>query len=357
MRGADKTAHLLHVLTCEKARRYVFKDYIAMIRFLFSLAACAWATTSTAEPPHTFNNSSIANAEHVNENFADLDTRLESLEASVFADGFSRDTRSQGWPKVNIDCSSSPGALANEWQQITTFERVLLRITGSCNEPAGGMVLIGQKVALTGNNRDDNSGYGTCNTSGTILDDGDGSISLQLSNNSSLQLECIQLGVDEPATISTYHSDLLRFYEGVSTGSDNLSVNIQNGGFFRTFSWPQAIASLSVSTGSTALIRGHVDLSTVAVEHNSTFISEGAGYLNEDRPGGGTITSMSARWGSQIHFRDFAHNITVGSLVGGESSLIFEKTYSSSCPRVQIDSEALASDSKLYTELQGFCTP
>ena len=336
---------------------FLHSGLVSVLRAVLIIAGSTLPIAALSEPPHTFSNNSVANAEHVNENFTDLDTRLESLEASVFADGFSRDTRSQGWPKVNIDCSSSPGALANEWQQITTYERVLLRITGSCNEPAGGMVFIGQKVALTGNNRDDNSGLGTCNTSGTILDDGDGSISLQLSNNASLRLECIQLGVDEPATISTYHSDLLRFYEGVSTGSDNLSVNIQNGGFFRTISWPQAIASLSVSTGSTALIRGHVELSTVAVEHNSTFISEGAGYLNEDRPGGGTITSMSARWGSQIHFRDFAHNITVGSLVGGESSLIFEKTYYSSCPRVQIDSEALASDSKLYTELQGFCTP
>lgn len=336
---------------------FLHSGLVSVLRAVLIIAGSTLPIAALSEPPHTFSNNSVANAEHVNENFTDLDTRLESLEASVFADGVSQDLRSHGWPKVNIDCSSNPSALANEWQQITTYERVLLRITGSCNEPAGGMVFIGQKVALTGNNRDDNSSYGTCNTSGTILDDGDGSISLQLSNNSSLQLECIQLGVDEPATISTYHSDLLRFYEGVSTGSDNLSVNIQNGGFFRTFSWPQAIASLSVSTGSTALIRGHVDLSTVAVEHNSTFISEGAGYLNEDRPGGGTITSMSARWGSQIHFRDFAHKITVGSLVGGEGSLIFEKNYYVGCPRVQIDNEVLASDSKLYTELQAGCTP
>lgn len=336
---------------------FLHSGLVSVLRAVLIIAGSTLPIAALSEPPHTFSNNSVANAEHVNENFTDLDTRLESLEASVFADGVSQDLRSQGWPKVNIDCSSNPSALANEWQQITTYERVLLRITGSCNEPAGGMLFWGQKVALTGNSRDDNSGLGTCNTRGTILDDGDGSLSLFLSNNASLHIECIQLGVDEPATISTYHSDLLRFYEGVSTGSDNLSVNIQNGGFFRTISWPQAIASLSVSTGSTALIRGHLELSTVAVEHNSTFISEGAGYLNEDRPGGGTITSMSARWGSQIHFRDFTHNITIGSLVGGEGSLIFEKTYSSSCPRVQIDSEALESDSKLYTELQGFCAP
>lgn len=336
---------------------FLHSGLVSVLRAVLIIAGSTLPIAALSEPPHTFSNNSVANAEHVNENFTDLDTRLESLEASVFADGVSQDLRSYGWSKVNIDCSSNPSALANEWQQITTYERVLLRITGSCIEPAGGMLFSGQKAALTGNSRDDNSGLGTCNTRGTILDDGDGSLSLFLSNNASLHIECIQLGVEEPATITTYHSDLLRFNEGVSTGSNNLSVNIQNGGFFRTISWPQAIASLSVSTGSTALIRGHLELSTVAVEHNSTFISEGAGYLNEDRPGGGTITSMSARWGSQIHFRDFTHNITIGSLVGGEGSHIFEKTYSSSCPRVQIDSEALESDSKLYTELQGFCTP
>ena len=337
--------------TCGQSSRF------SVLGAVLIIAGSTLPIAALSEPPHTFSNNSVANAEHVNENFADLYTRLKSLEGSVFADGISQDVRSQGWSRVNIDCSSSPGALANAWQEVIAYERVLLRITGSCTEPAGGMVFIGQKVALTGNDRDDNSGQGTCNTRGTILDDGDGSLSLTLSNNALLQIECIQLGVDEPATISTYHSDLLRFYEGVSTGSNNLSVNIQNGGFFRTFSWPQAIESLSVTNGSTALIRGHLELSTLAVEHNSTFISEGAGYLNEDRPGGGTITSMSARWGSQIHFRDFAHNITVGSLVGSESSLIFEKTYSSSCPRVQMDSQVLASDSKLYTELQGSCTP
>ena len=329
----------------------------SVLRIVLIIAGGTLPLAALSEPLHTFNNNTVANADHVNENFADLDTRLKSLEGSVFADGVSQDMRSQGWPRVNIDCSSNPSALATEWQKITTYERVLLRITGSCIEPAGGMLFWGQKVALTGNNRDDNSGYGTCNTRGTILDDGDGSISLGLSNNASLQLECIQLGVDEPATISTYQSDLLRFNEGVSTGSNSLSVNIQNGGSFRALFRPQPVESLSVSNGSTALIRGHLELGSVTVAHNSTFISEAAGYLNEDKPDGGTITSVSARWGSQVHFMDFSHNITVGTLIGGEGSLIFEKTYYSDCPRVQVDNEVLGSDSKLYTELQGFCTP
>jgi hypothetical protein len=221
------------------------KGFIATTLLMSVLAA----PSAFGGVPTTFSNGEVADADAVNGNFQSLDGRISSLESVPIDASASAAAGSFGLPQLDVDCTTNPSALQDAWGRILISSPIAVILTGGCKEPQGGITLGGQTIALSGGG--DN--LGEC-TAATLLpaDPANPNLTLYLNFNSSLWLNCLQLGTGGNVQIAGFASDYLRM-QGVKKGGGELTVELRNGGVFRSYDNNQT-TFLTLKNNSTAEI-------------------------------------------------------------------------------------------------------
>ena len=343
---------------------------------LLCLAALFLATLASAQAPNDcvggfdlspkpskcelnqLTNGEPADADKVMQNFNSLSDAIDGLGDKiemVAPTATSSDSFTEGWPEFVADCTSDQNKLRDQWSNIQTAERAVINITGACLEPIGGMTVLGQRLFLHGEPEDDGNYY-NCGATATILDDGNNQLDIQISQQGFLMLECVQLGVTEPANIQTHTHDTLRFLHGVSAGSGNLDIKLNNGGVFRSSSRPLKMRTLTLDNSSVAEIYHHLDIASIDLARGSTFNSEGAGRLSDEPDDeGGSIGSLNVRWGSRAIFSYFAHDIAINQLTASQQSVIMDFSYNTNCPQLVISTQTLKDGASRVSERQTGC--
>ena len=92
------------------------------MRKLFLSLLMISSSLVSAQELHTFSNGEVADAEKINENFEQLNLRLESFESQLISE------------EINVDCSNNPEALSEVQDQINSGESIFrVTLKGACD--------------------------------------------------------------------------------------------------------------------------------------------------------------------------------------------------------------------------------
>ena len=104
-------------LTTAKLQIEVF-----LLRYLLLSLLLISSSIVFAQELHTFSNGEVADAEKINENFEQLNLRLESFESQLISE------------EINVDCSNNPKALSEVQDQINSGESIFrVTLKGACD--------------------------------------------------------------------------------------------------------------------------------------------------------------------------------------------------------------------------------
>jgi len=286
------------------------KGFIATT-FLISLLA---GPSALGEVPTTFSNGEVADANDINENFQSLDDRISPLESAALDAAASAAASQFGTVQLTVDCTVNPSALQAAWGQILISSPISVQLIGDCKEPLGGISIGGHLIALLGF---DPETFQCSENSAKLLpaDPAVGDMSVSLNFNSSLWLQCLQFSTEGNVFISGYAADVLRMQE-VKSGSGGITVNLRNGGLFRSFGGNQ-IAALILRNNATAELNEFSDSFGAY-----SIILEGS-RLKYRYPASGTIDRLSLSQGSELTIEGYDGPLGVTSLTMSGQSFIY----------------------------------
>ena len=214
-------------------------------------------------------------------------------------------------------------------------------LTGGCKAPQSGISLGGQTIALIG----PGVTSGEC-TAATLLpaELASAALYLSLNFNSSLWLQCLQLGSEGSVQITGYAADYLRL-QSVKKGAGNFSVELRNGGVFRSYDFNQ-VTNLSLKNNSTAEINHFYEpFGSFPIELSGSRVK-----FRFAQPG--TMSSLSLSKGSVAEFENFYGPIKIESLTLSGRSFIY-LTPSGETPQhesLDTDSQTLTDGSAIFPE-------
>jgi hypothetical protein len=313
------------------------KGFIATTLLMSVLAA----PSALGEVPTTFSNGEVADANDINENFQSLDGRISSLESVPIDAAASAAAGQWGTVQLTVDCTVNPSALQAAWGQILISSPVSVQLMGDCKEPLGGISIGGHSIALLGFDPETFQ----CSENPTKLlpaDPASGYMSVALNNNSSLWLQCLQFSTEGNVSISGYAADFLRMQD-VKADSGGITVELRNGGVFRSFGGNQ-IAALRLKNNSTA------ELYEFSKAFGAYSINLEGSRLKYRYPASGTIDSLSLSQGSELTIEGYDGPLGVTSLTMSGQSFIYllPSGYTPDFEELVIDSQVLTDGSAIF---------
>lgn len=214
------------------------------MRKLFLMASLLVAPLVSAQELHTFSNGEVADAENINENFFELEDRIKSLTSDEIR---SELFPASGWHYLVVDCTTSAGALADAWVTAKRYERVHLRVSGSCDIADQILRLTGQKMYLDGGTDDEKYGE-PCKSRATVRYVGDSTYGLDfLISNSSFYLNCISFDSSYDIELRAYRNSLVSTRKGVEGADFDIDLS-QNSTFYSSQETPRI--SMLVAEGN-----------------------------------------------------------------------------------------------------------